>query len=105
MLRIRHPPAEQIDRVESSRGLKFAPHLVVHRSEAGRVRSPFQRLEIQFGQIHTVPIEALNQTRRTRANSFERLSVPQVDQLAPVELRVLRSEERRVGKESRARWS
>ena len=50
----------------------------------------FERFEIQLGQVHAVPIEAVDQiAARPATTAREAVAIGQVHQLAPVELRVL----------------
>ena len=50
---------------------------------------PSQRFEIQFRQIHAVPIEAADQALDSRRDRAEAVAIGQVHQLAPVELGIL----------------
>ena len=81
--------AEQFQRVEARLLPELRAHVGVHRREAARVGDPFQRLEVQLGQIDAVPIEAADQRAHAGADRAEALAIGQVHQLAPVQLRVL----------------
>ena len=54
--------AEQLERIESLRLAKSGADIVIHGSEPGRVACAFERFKVELGQIHTIPIEAVDQS-------------------------------------------
>src|ERR1700682_3323683 len=72
--------------------MAFAEHLanvVIHGSEPGGISRSFERFEIQLGQVHTIPVEALDESFYTLRYGLETIAIAQVHKLPPIQLRVL----------------